>query len=236
MEAFVLVRIEKRKIYEEVAALITEQITSGELKEGERLPSIQALSKAYGVGQASIREALNALRVTGLVDIKHGEGTFVKSASPRIFTPEFAKLNHQDVLDLLEMRMIVETGAVQLAAHQHSELQLNGIEKALLRMKDAMNEKDAGEASDFEFHMAIAKATNNTLLEKLLLNLSEIMFETMRETRKIWLYTETKSIEKIYFEHQEIFEAIKARDGKKAEKVMRRHLTGVAEVLITHLK
>ncbi|PWZ94734.1 FadR family transcriptional regulator, partial [Staphylococcus pseudintermedius] len=71
-------KISNQKIYEQIADILIQQIEEGVLKEGDRLPSIQKLAAEYGVSNASIREALNALRIIGLIDIKHGYGTFVK--------------------------------------------------------------------------------------------------------------------------------------------------------------
>ncbi|REH98732.1 FadR/GntR family transcriptional regulator, partial [Staphylococcus felis] len=70
-------KISNQKIYEQIADILIEKIESGELNTGDKLPSIQKLAEEYGVSNASIREALNALRMIGLVEIKHGFGTFI---------------------------------------------------------------------------------------------------------------------------------------------------------------
>lgn len=231
-----MVRIEKKKLYEEIADVISRQIKEGELVEGERLPSIQALAGEYGVGQASIREALNALRVIGLVDIRHGEGTFVTASEPKVFSTEMAVFKKKDIIDLLEVRKIIEIGAVRLAAVNHDTHQLKRIKTALDQMKEAMSNNELGEQSDLAFHMAIADAANNHLLKKLLNDVSDVMKTTMKETRKIWIYRETKSIEKLYNEHLEIYDAVSARDTVAAEKAMYTHLAEVEQVLIDNLK
>lgn len=228
-------RIEKKKLYEEIADTLSTEVQSGMLKEGEKLPSIQSLAKQYGVGAAAIREALNALRVMGLVTIKHGEGTFVKAAMPRVFTPEMSAARKKDIIDLLEVRKIIEVGAVKLAAAQHDESQLQKIRTALEQMLEAVHQDGLGEQSDLAFHMAIASASNNHLLMKLLNDVSDVMKTTMKETRRIWLYKETKTIEKLYYEHLEIYEAIQKRDSQLAEQAMYRHLEEVEKVLIEHL-
>jgi len=235
MEEDDLGRIEKKKLYEEIADIISDNIRSGQLVEGEKLPSIQSLASEYGVGPASIREALNALRVMGLVDIRHGEGTFVKASSPKAFTVEMAIFKKKDIEELLEVRKMIEVGAVKIAAIQHTDEQLKNIQTALLKMKQAISENELGEMSDLEFHMAIAEATNNSLLKKLLSDVSDVMKTTMKETRKIWLYTQAKTIERLYHEHREIYEAIAERDSDKAAKYMIAHLEEVEQVLMAHL-
>lgn len=228
-------RIEKKKLYEEIADIISDNIRTGQLVEGEKLPSIQSLASEYGVGPASIREALNALRVMGMVDIRHGEGTFVKASSPKSFTAEMAIFKKKDIEELLEVRKIIEVAAVKIAAAKRTDEQLQNIRSALLKMKQAISENELGEMSDLEFHMAIAEAANNSLLKNLLADVSDVMKTTMKETRKIWLYTQVKTIERLYHEHLEIYEAIADRDDNKAAMHMISHLEEVEQVLIEHL-
>ncbi|WP_243713032.1 FadR/GntR family transcriptional regulator [Macrococcus carouselicus] len=230
-----MARIEKKKLYEEIADVISDNIRKGQLKEGERLPSIQSLAAEYGVGQASIREAMNALRVMGLVDIRHGEGTFIKSNQPKAFTAEMAVFKRQDIVELLEVRKIIEVGAVRIAAVKRTPEQLKTIESALESMRLAIEENELGEKSDLDFHMAIAEAANNNLLKKLLSDVSDVMKTAMKETRKIWLYNKAKTIEKLYHEHLEIYEAIADKNPDAAISHMTAHLDEVEDVLVSHL-
>lgn len=231
-----MTKIERKKLYEEIADRIISQIKDGTFVVNEKLPSIQKLSKDYGVGQASIREALNALRVMGLVEIRHGEGTFVKHVKPKFFSREMSIYTKKDIIDLLDVRKIVEVGAVGRAALYHTDKDLARMSAALDQMKSAITNKAVGEESDFAFHMAIASATENQLLVQLLEEVSDKVKTTMKETRKIWIYTETKSIEKLYREHLEIFEAIKSKNVKLSEEKMLKHLEEVEYVLIAHLE
>ncbi|WP_414045140.1 FadR/GntR family transcriptional regulator [Macrococcus equi] len=231
-----MARIEKKKLYEEIADRISNQIKDGTFNVNEKLPSIQKLAQDYGVGQASIREALNALRVMGLVDIKHGEGTFVKNVKPKVFTKEMAVFTKKDIIDLLELRKIIEVGTAGKAALNHTKEDLLNIKQALDQMKLAVNNKAIGEDSDLAFHLAIAKATENELLIQLLKEVSDKIKTTMKETRKIWIYTETKSIEKLYKEHLEIYEAIERKSESLAKEKMLNHLEEVEYVLIEHLE
>ncbi len=231
-----MVKLERKKLYEEIAEIITEKIKNGEYSRGDKLPSIQALSKEYGVGQASIREALNALRVIGLLEIKHGEGTFVKAIESSAFTPEMALYDKEDIKDLLEVRKVLEVGSVRAAAMHRSEQQLEAIHYALKQMEQAMYDKEIGEESDLNFHLSIAQASNNKLLKHMLIEVSDKIKTVMKETRQIWLFNEEKSIEKLFNEHTEIFLAIKNRNMKLSEKKMLKHLEDVEEVLIEHYK
>lgn len=231
-----MVKLEKKKLYEEIAEIIIEEIKEGTYKQGDKLPSIQSLAKSYGVGQASIREALNALRVVGLVEIRHGEGTFIKSIEAQSYTPEMALYNKKDIKDLLEVRKVLEIGSARAAATNRSEDQLKKIKAALHQMELAMKNKEIGDDSDLMFHLTIADASNNKLLKHMLTEVSDKIKTIMKETRKIWLFNETKSIEKLFNEHTDIYEAIESKNIKLAEEKMIKHLEEVETVLIERYK
>ncbi len=229
-------KISNKKLYEKVADVIILDINEGRLNTGDRLPSIKALSESFGVGQATIREALNALRAMGYIDIKHGQGTFITEREEPRFNFEAINGDVKDIENLLEVRSIVEVGVARLAAKNRNDEDLLAIESALKDMKLAIKENDLGEASDLKFHLAIADAAKNDILKQLLLNVSDIMRHTMKETRRIYLYTKSKSIEKLYNEHKEIFEAIKIQNAKLAQSKMAFHLEEVEKVVLINIK
>ncbi len=99
---------------------------------------------------------------------------------------------------------------------------------------EAANDQELGEEADFRFHMAIAKASHNELLIGLMNNVSEMMVTTMRETRRLWLYSEKSTLERLWNEHQQIYQAIEAQDGSEAQKLMLDHLQSVEEVLMNY--
>ena len=231
-----LSKLKTKKLYEEIAEIFKERIMNGELEEGERLPSIEKLAKEFGVGQASIREALNTLRGMGLLDIRHGQGTFVKANKPKVFTQEMSVFKKKDIIDLLEVRKIIEVASVRMAALNRSSEHLAEIKETLEQMQQAVNDNQLGEQSDLHFHLAIAKASGNQLLVKLLTDVSDVMKTTMKETRSIWVYNGTKSIEKLYKEHLEIYLAIESMDVSLSEQKMNEHLSEVEQVLIDNLQ
>ncbi len=114
-------KITNQKKYEQIADVLIQQIEEGTLEVGQRLPSIQKLAEAYGVSNASMREALNALRMIGLVDIKHGYGTFVKQKQPQLFDFLSHTLTKARVRDILELRESVEVATAQYAALRHTD-------------------------------------------------------------------------------------------------------------------
>ncbi len=230
-------RIKPRKIYEEIAEALMDMIKSGELKPGDKLASVQQLAENFQVGRSAVREALSALRAMGLVEMHQGEGTYIREFESNMLTlPVYTAMlmKKADVKNLLEVRRILEVGAVSAAAERRTVEQLAEIESALEQMKKASDE-ELGEEADFQFHMAIAKASQNDLLISLMNNVSEMMVTTMRETRRIWLYSTEKALGRLTLEHQSIYESIRDQDGPRAQQLMLDHLHSVEEVLMKYM-
>lgn len=229
-------QIKPRKIYEQVAEAIMEMIKSGQLKPGDRLDSVQQLAENFQVGRSAVREALSALRAMGLVEMHQGEGTYVREFDSKMLTlPVYTAvlMKKADVKNLLEVRRILEVGAVGAAALRWKEEQLVEINVALEDMRHA-NDEELGEESDFRFHMAIAKASQNELLISLMNNVSEMMVTTMRETRRLWLYSKKSTLGRLTQEHQSIYHAIEQRNVVLAQELMLDHLQSVEEVLMKY--
>jgi len=227
-------QIKPRKIYEEVAEAILDMIKKGDIKPGEKLDSVQQLAENFQVGRAAIREALSALRAMGLVEMKQGEGTFVKEFDPMTFTLPLstaALMSMKDLEHLLEVRKILEVGAAFAAANKRTEQDINAMQFALNEMKSNLENEELGEKADWLFHIAVAAASQNPILISLMNNVSGMMVEAMRETRKIWLYSQQTTAERLYKEHEEIFYAIKEKDPNKAQNLMLKHITNVENVL-----
>lgn len=230
-------QIRKVKIYEEVADSLIAMIKNGQLQPGDKLESVEQLAKNFDVGRSAIREALSGLRTMGLVEMRQGEGTYVKEFHASKFTLPVTTaflMKLEDVKELYEVRQIMEVGTVGLAAVNHHEEDLQLIEQAFAKMKNtAGNESDA-ESADFGFHLAIAKASHNQMLISLMGSLSEIMSETIRETRRVLLYSGGMEDE-LLTAHEAIFAAIKLRDKQKAEKAMFEHLVSVKNQLFKQI-
>jgi GntR family transcriptional repressor for pyruvate dehydrogenase complex len=231
-------QIKPKKIYEEVAEALLSMIKEGELQPGDRLDSVQQLAENFQVGRSAIREALSALRAMGLVEMKQGEGTYVRQ-----FDPDFISLpvtaavlmRKEDISHLLEVRKVLEVGTAGAAAVKRTIDDLQKMNEALEQMKAASGNEELGERADFDFHMAIAAASQNPLLVNLMNNVSEMMLETMKETRRLWLYSEQTTSERLRLEHMQIYEAIAEQDVLRAQELMLKHLTSVEAVLMKYI-
>ncbi|MBJ3792362.1 FadR family transcriptional regulator, partial [Bacillus sp. OA1] len=116
--------IKPKKIYEEVSEAILTMIKNGTLKPGDKLLPVHQLAEQFQVGRSAVREALSALRAMGLIEMKQGEGTYVKNFDSSSLTKSLNNrllMKKEDILNLLEVRKVLEVGAVRVAAAKRTE-------------------------------------------------------------------------------------------------------------------
>ncbi|MDY7043802.1 FadR/GntR family transcriptional regulator [Virgibacillus sp. M23] len=230
-------RIKTKKIYEQVADSLIDMIKSGQLKPGDKLDSVEQLAKNFDVGRSAIREALSGLRSMGLVEMHQGEGTYVKTFDPRRFTLPVSTaflMKQNDVKELYQVRKILEVGTAGFAASSYQEADLIQMQKALDVMRNAKGNDVLAESADTDFHIAIAQATHMDLLINLMGSVSELMSETIREARRLLLYSEDRA-DALLAEHERIYQAIKNRQPDRARDYMYDHLEKVEKLLFKNL-
>lgn len=230
--------IQTKKIYEEVTDSLLSMLRNGEFKPGDKLDSVEQMAKNFNVGRSAIREALSGLRALGVVEMRQGEGTYITQFDASKFSmPVEAALlmKREDIKELSEVRKILEVGAAGSAAVNYLTQDLQAVENALEMMEEAECHGELGEKADLEFHLAIANATHNRMLINLMSSVSDLMVESMRETRYLLLYSENR-MTSLLEEHQLIYRAIKERKPEKAQSYMLNHLIGVEKVLNKHFE
>ncbi|UGB33290.1 FadR family transcriptional regulator [Metabacillus sp. B2-18] len=209
-------------------------IKNGELKPGDKLNSVQQLAESFNVGRSAVREALSALRAMGLVEMKQGEGTYIREFDPMMLTLPLSTavlMNETDIVHLLEVRKILEVGAAGSAAINRKEEDLKIMSELIEVMREGLSDEELGEKADLKFHLAIADATHNPILKGLMSNVSGMMVESMRETRRLWLFSKQATTERLYQDHSRIYQAIKDQDAIQAQKLIIEHLENVENVL-----
>lgn len=231
-------KVKTKKIYEEVCEILHEKIRTGELRPGDKLDSVEQLATGLQVSRSAVREALSALKAMGLIDIRQGSGTYITDVSP---IPEFPlstmMLSQKETVShLLELRQIIEVGIVELAAHNRTAADIQKMEQILDEMKKLNANSELGEKIDFDFHKAIAQAANNPLLVQLFNQISASMIETIRETRRIWLFSRRTTLEILYDEHMQIFLAIKQQKPDLARLAMQSHLKNVENIVMHYFQ
>lgn len=224
-------KIATEKGHEKVQRIILSQIEDGQLLPGQKSPSVEALSTAFGVSRSTIREALSALKATGWIDVRHGGGTFVSQVLPTDHQHKDPFKETENIREILEVRLWLESGAVSLAAERREEQDLQRLQQILERMQQALERDDTrlGEQADIDFHLAIAQASH--LLNTLMNSLTSKLAETMGKTRQLWFFADKSSAARLFEEHQAIFEAIVQQDRAEAKRRIQAHLLKVEQVL-----
>ena len=214
--------IEPRRLYRQIADQIRTLIRSGEFEAGARLPPERDLARQLGVSRPSVREALIALEVEGLVDVRIGSGIYIRPApasSAVLAAPDAAA----GPFEVLQARRLVEAQCAALAAKTAKDVQVEAIEEALAEMEKEFAAGSKPLAADRLFHLRIAEATGNGALV--------YVVRLLWEERAGPLY---KQLEQHYNaptlwqsaikEHRAIAKAIAAHDGNAARETMQRHL------------
>ncbi|CAM3367545.1 FadR/GntR family transcriptional regulator [Cupriavidus taiwanensis] len=222
-----------RTLAEEVVQALGEDIRQGQLKPGDKLPTESEIMATMGVSRTVVREALSRLQASGLVETRHGIGTFVlerpaEAPSPFRIGPD-ALGTAMDVMAMLEFRVSVEAEAAGLAAARRTDAQLAAMRQALDELKHGADAGNDAVESDFAFHLAIARATGNRYFTDLMGHLGTMVIPRSR------LHVNTPErvqyLERVSIEHENIYDAIERRDPDAAKAAMRMHLTNSRERL-----
>lgn len=214
-------KLRTQKVYEQVANYIQSQIEQGVYKPGDKLPTLLEMTELLNVGRATVREAFSALQAKGLIEIRHGEGSFIRKIDlDSIQEPmNIALLEKQDLKQLLEVRKILEVGAAELAARYRTEEDLEEMREALDILGAYQESEEESVIGDFRFHMALAKATGNSMLTSLIQTIAPTMQSTMIHSRAI-----SGSSRELLYEHILIYRAVEAKNPEKAGKQMYAHI------------
>lgn len=206
---------------------LAAQIEAGDLAPGQRLPTEQEIVGATGVSRTVVREALASLRARGLITTRQGLGAFVAAQlPPKTFSIVPADLQSIDeVLQVLELRMGVETEAAALAARRRSAADLARMSERLDAIDRAVAARGAGSQEDLGFHSEIARATGNPNFPRLFETFGLAMiprqwahFDRMPDRERALHTTRMRR------EHRAIFDAIRVQDAGAAQRAMRLHL------------
>lgn len=234
-----LTRRRPRSLALDVVERFSERIRSGELPAGTRLPTEAALMAAFEVSRTVVREALSKLQAAGLVETRHGIGTFVIGPGDgpafKITAEQFSTL--QDVIAVLELRIGLETEAAGLAAQRRTEAHLAALRRALDAVIAAVEAGQDSVAADFQFHLEIARATQNPHFIELMATLGAQIIPRARLEQAGLAPTVSAdaSAERLAYmrrvnaEHENILDAIASQDADAARAAMRTHLSNSRE-------
>jgi GntR family transcriptional repressor for pyruvate dehydrogenase complex len=174
----------------------------------------------------------------GLIEIRQGEGTFIKDVNTDHLAQALALVlatEKDAMLELLELRKIIEVGASGLAAQRRTGEELEKMDRALAQMEKDIEAGELGQQADWQFHYAVAEATHNSLIVRLMDSLKEIMSVLLEKAREE-LYQTPGTPQRLLREHRAIYEAIKSGQDKTAQKAMYEHLDRVEKSLLWYVE
>ncbi len=220
--------IKPQRITDQVFEQLRELIYRGQLKPGEQVMPERELAEAMSVSRTTVRGAINKLVALGLLVQKQGQGTFVRSLENRGDNPLAVALEAENatLIDLLEVRLGLETNAAYLAAQRATEEDIATMEATLVEMEQQAASGRLGYEADTSFHMAIAYATKNPAHVFLMRRFYDYLMVGIKENLAC-LYEDPANIEAVLQEHRSILKAISKRDPEAAFAAMKLHIRNV---------
>jgi GntR family transcriptional repressor for pyruvate dehydrogenase complex len=225
-----VVKLQRKKAWEEVFEQIKGLIISGDWELGYRLPAETELAKQFGVSRPTLREALRQLNLLGLIDIRHGEGNFISHPDVNTFMLPLLPLlikNKDNILEIMEARAMIEIETVSLAALRASEADIALLYDYHRQLKSCGNNKEQYAKTDYLLHKTIVLAASNQIITKMYQAIEELLIG--QQLRTIGL---PNAIEKSLEEHKKIIVAIQQRDPKAARGVMQEHMQKTLERIL----
>jgi GntR family transcriptional regulator, transcriptional repressor for pyruvate dehydrogenase complex len=230
-EAQLIEPIRKTRVHEEIADRIRQLILEGTYPPGEPLPSERVLAARLGVSRGSVRDALHTLEVLGLLEPRHGQGTFPRELSvERLVTPLAQVLVYRRDLqdELMDVRRMFEPAVARAAATRVTDEDVAELERVIERQRRKIGSGRSAIGEDTEFHAAMARATHNRVAVRLMATLNDLLMESRKLTLK-----QRGRPERSLRGHEAIVRAMRRRDAGAAEQAMHDHIDEIAALLTT---
>lgn len=225
-------KIAQPRILHEILGQIKQNIASGELKKGDRLPSERHMAELFGVSRSVIREALKSLEMIGLIECLQGDGNYITTHMDNSLTEPLSimfMLEGGTLVQVQQLRRILETASVSLAATQIGSDDLDSLTGYCARLESGGQIAEEA-ALDRSFHLAIALASGNPLLITLQRAVSSLIESQIRDVRDAML-RKTDIMSHVNQQHRAIVAALGSGDAKKAVAAMNEHLDTIESYL-----
>jgi len=225
-----LAPIKSTRIYEEIVRQVKAMIAEGKLKGGDRLPPERDLADKFVVSRTSVREALRALESLGLVEIRPGEGTFVRQVSIESLVEPLALLmvsQREAIGELFEARRLLEPSLAALAADRATPEEIQEMERILEEQAREIAAGRTGLAQDAQFHTAIGVAAHNRAITRI----AHAIMDLLTQSREESLNTPGRPT-RSHEDHRRVLTAIEGRDAEAARRAMLEHLAAVESLVL----
>ena len=217
--------IKSTRIYEEIVRQVKQLIAEGRLKSGDQLPPERDLAEKFVVSRTSVREALRALESLGFVEIRPGEGTFVREMSVDSLVGPLALVmtaQREAIGELFEARRVLEPAIASLAASRATPEEVQEMKRILDDQANEIGDGKTGLAQDAAFHEAIGTAAHNRAITRIVHALMDLLTQSREES----LNTPGRPT-RSHQDHLRILQAIERRDGAAAHQAMLDHVIAV---------
>lgn len=232
--------IKSKKIYEVVIEEIQKQIISGTLNRGDKLPTERDLAEQLNVSRTSVREAMRALEVLGIIHVKQGGGNFIKDRFDDALVEPLSMmfmLNESHPREIVDLRKIIEVESAYRAAERITDEEIEELRGIVdqLRIQTKLKNETMSVKFDKAFHYSICRIADNFLFSNILNMLSNLMDALIEDARGIILLKEENQ-DVLIDQHEKIFYALESKDSKAAAHAMREHITLIINEYLTNIE
>ncbi len=224
--------VRRSRLYEAIVNQIHRLVVEGRLKPGDQLPPERVLADTFQVSRTSVREALRALELRGLVERKQGGGTFVRTVSAQDLERSMTSAmlaGKREVAELFELRQMLEPAIARKAAERVDPDHLAELERILELQREKVERGEPYPDEDAAFHFTVAVAANNAAL----LRLVNVVMDLLRESRATYLQSGDRPRRSLDG-HRRLLEALRRHDPGLAEHIMHEHIAAVAAGVLGH--
>ncbi len=215
--------IKRRRLHEDIVEQVRDLVRDGSLKHGARLPPEREMAERLQVSRSSLREAMRALELQGIVASRPGAGTFINTgqfdAMAAVIASCLADSQHT-AQDVFEMRRLLEPGIAALAAERATEEDICHMQAALDEQREQVERGESGVAGDTAFHLAMARATYNAALMKVVMAVAD----ALHQSRDRSLQTAGRAQSSLA-SHQAMLELVRCHDSDGAREEMEHHIS-----------
>lgn len=222
-------KVSRYRLYQDVVSQLVEHIRAGQIQPGERFPSERELERQMGVSRGILREAFRVLEARGIIESRPGGGRFLRQLNGQnLFDLEsgFVRLERAVLLDICEARQIIEVRAAQLAAERGKVEEIEHIKRVIDEFFRTQFDQGEQMDRDLDFHVAVARASGNLVIWELV----RVLVGILREHRQ-QMHLPRVEWAAMCRQHYDVYEAIRAREGREAARRMAEHLERLRKVL-----
>lgn len=226
--------VKRSRIYEHIVGQINALIREGRWAPGDQIPPERELAERFKVSRTSVREALRALEMQGIIDSRQGGGTFVRTGDTEMLVGPLAAAilrGRRELAEVLEVRELIEPGIARLAARRATAEHVAELETLLQRQRECIAAERSFVEEDTAFHYTLAKAADNHIL----LRLHNVILDVLRESRQSYLHVPNRPQMSLRG-HEAMLAAVKAKDVDAAYRASLAHITEVRDGILRALE